>query len=199
VANRHQLECLHCKELFRPHPRNTYHQKFCSQPQCRQASKAQSQRRWLSKPQNQDYFRGSANVERIRQWRQANPGYWKRSRKTSGTLQEVLNPQPIESQGLASKTSRPPLQDLFPTQDPLLVGLISQMIDSPLQDHIEQTTRRLILKGRDILDAKSGGKTKGNTHANQKTCALCGTVAARSRTVQLGGSTLGPPSLHPTM
>jgi hypothetical protein len=35
-------------------------------PECRKASKVESQRRWLSKPENQNHFRGSANVERVR-------------------------------------------------------------------------------------------------------------------------------------
>jgi hypothetical protein len=43
----------------------------------RAASKADSHRRWLSKPANREHFRGPANVERVRQWREANPGYWK--------------------------------------------------------------------------------------------------------------------------
>ena len=49
-----------------------------AQPPCRQASKAASQRRWLRKPDNRDYFSGPTHVERVRQWRQAHPGYWRR-------------------------------------------------------------------------------------------------------------------------
>jgi hypothetical protein len=37
-----------------------------------------SQKRWLQKPENQDYFRGSQNVQRVQRWRKANPGYWRR-------------------------------------------------------------------------------------------------------------------------
>ena len=79
MPKRDRCECLHCKELFVPNRRNWWHQKFCTKPECRQASKAESQRHWLSKPENRDYFRGSANVERVRQWRAKNPGYWKRA------------------------------------------------------------------------------------------------------------------------
>jgi hypothetical protein len=65
--NKHRRRtCLHCRELFRPDPRNLRHQRYCSKPQCRKASKAASQRRWLAKAQNRDYFRGAANVERVR-------------------------------------------------------------------------------------------------------------------------------------
>lgn len=48
--------CKHCKAFFDPAPRNIGRQHYCSQPPCRQASKAASQRRWLRKPQNRDYF-----------------------------------------------------------------------------------------------------------------------------------------------
>jgi hypothetical protein len=78
VAKSYQRECLHCKELFDPGIRHRWRQKFCTKPGCRTASKAASQRRWLSKPENRDHFnhfRGSANVERVRRWREANPGY----------------------------------------------------------------------------------------------------------------------------
>ena len=51
-------KCLCCGGLFRPDPRNRRHQRYCSQPACRKASKAASQRRWLGKPDNRDYFRG---------------------------------------------------------------------------------------------------------------------------------------------
>ena len=59
-------KCRHCKELFRPDPRNLRHQRYCSKPACRRASKAASQHRWLSKAQNRDYFRGAENVQRVR-------------------------------------------------------------------------------------------------------------------------------------
>lgn len=50
-------KCCHCKELFRPDPRNAKRQEYCRKPECRKASKVASQRRWLSKPENRDYFR----------------------------------------------------------------------------------------------------------------------------------------------
>jgi hypothetical protein len=103
-------------------------------------------------------------VEHVRQWRKANPGYWKRSKKAEGTLQDFVPPQPVEPQPLPPKTSPAPLQDLVAMQDPLLLGLISHLIDSPLQDYIEQTTLRLLAKGRTILDSRSGMKNNANHH-----------------------------------
>ena len=67
-------------------------------PECRKASKAASQKRWLAKPENQGYFCGPKNVKRVQLWREANPGYWRGKRKTTkDALQDPLNRQPIEN------------------------------------------------------------------------------------------------------
>ena len=90
-------KCRNCGELFRPDPRNLRHQRYCSNSPCRQASKAQSQRRWLAKPDNRDYFRGPVNVQRVRAWRSAHPGYWRHSTpNTRCALQELSTAQLIE-------------------------------------------------------------------------------------------------------
>ena len=146
-----------------PNRRNWWHQKFCSKPGCRKASKAQSQRRWLSKPENREVFRGPENVERVRQWRASNPGYWKRPAKAPGTLQELVPAQVAENKEVAQTTSPPPLQDFVALQDPLVLGLIAHLVDSPLQEVVEQTTLRLLQKGRSILDMRFGMKPKDNT------------------------------------
>jgi hypothetical protein len=58
MKHKGQRKCLCCCELFRADPRNLHHQKYCSKAACRKASKAASQRRWLAKAENRDYFRG---------------------------------------------------------------------------------------------------------------------------------------------
>jgi hypothetical protein len=181
---------VHCNELFDPNPRNRWHQKFCGKPECRKASKTESQRRWLSKPENRDLFRGSANVDRVCEWRKAHPGYWKRPKKSKGALQDLAPVQHVAPEPVAPTRSQEPLQDLLALQDPLLVGLISHLIDSPLQDHIEQTALSLLAKGRSILDMRSGVKTKASDE-NQKTNPLSGADPPHSRSVQLDRSTAG--------
>ncbi len=74
-------KCRNCRELFPPNPKNAKHQVYCGKPECRKASKAESQRRWLQKPENRGYFTGSANVKRVQEWRKANPGYSQRKDK----------------------------------------------------------------------------------------------------------------------
>jgi hypothetical protein len=97
----------------------------------------------------------------VRQWREKNPGYWKRPAQAARTLQELVPPQPPENKALPEKISPPPLQDLVASQDPLLLGLIAHLTDSPLQETVEQTTFRLLKKGQDFLDMRSGKKTEG--------------------------------------
>ena len=154
------MKCPCCQQLFQCDRRNQHHQKFCPQPECRKASKRHSQQRWLAKPENKDHFRGSENKERVRIWRQAHPGYWrKRKKKSAGTLQDIclnqaLAPVPVaeaDPQDLFRRT----LQDVCLAQTPLLVGLLSQLVDSPLQEDIVLFARRMVAKGQDLLDIPS--------------------------------------------
>lgn len=92
-------KCLCCQEKFHPDARNRRHQQFCSKDDCRKASKAARQARWLAKPENRDYYRDSANCERVRLWRLAHPGYSRRKTTSAPlALQDVLNPQPAENE-----------------------------------------------------------------------------------------------------
>jgi hypothetical protein len=70
--------CLSCKHLYTPDPRSRHRQLFCSEPACKKASKALSQKYWHAKPENRNYWRGPEQVERVRGWRNAHPQYWKR-------------------------------------------------------------------------------------------------------------------------
>lgn len=70
--------CRNCRKLFIPDHRNRDRQKYCERAECSKASKAASQRKWLNKPENKDYFRGKLNVQRVQRWRKQNPEYWKK-------------------------------------------------------------------------------------------------------------------------
>ena len=109
-------KCRHCKQLYEPDPRNCYHQRYCAQPACRQASKAISQQRWRASPKGRDYFRGSANLLRVRVWRQAHPGYWRRRRKKSRPLQDHWLPQTLVPAEDKSTLNARALQDVILTQ-----------------------------------------------------------------------------------
>jgi hypothetical protein len=171
--------CCHCNQLFLPDWRNRFRQRFCNQPACRQASKRHSHQQWRKK--NPDYFRGEEHVKRVQQWRQAHPGYGKRPPpEPPPPLQEVLPSNPIDPQPLAPQpsTSRPgslqdscpPLQD-FLSRNPLLTGMIAHVFDCALQEDIEHTARRLIVKGLDILGTTPGtqNETQSSDYDAQKT------------------------------
>jgi len=68
-------KCRCCGEFYSPDHRNLRHQSYCSKPTCRKESKALSQRRWQQRPENQNYFRGPENRQRVKDWRKRNPGY----------------------------------------------------------------------------------------------------------------------------
>lgn len=145
-------KCLHCDEMFQADARNRRHQRYCRKVLCRKASKAASQRRWLSKPDNAGYFRDEANVRRVQAWRERHPGYSRRSRrKRSQTLQDSLITQAPDYQQEMPPDAAPPLQDLCGPQAALLVGLIAQLTGLTLQDDIVATTRLLQSRGRAVL------------------------------------------------
>lgn len=118
-----RLECANCRQRFRADPRNAWHQRYCAASACRAASKAVSQRRWLAKPENRDYFCGPEHVERVRAWREAHPGYGRRA-ATSAThsptpaATSVAPPAPSAAAAAAEPVAAMPLQDLVLTQVP---------------------------------------------------------------------------------
>ena len=146
-------KCLNCNEFFFPDYRNRKHQCFCGKPACRQASKAASQRRWLHKTPNRDIFRGSANVQRVKEWRKAHPGYWrKKSALQNGTqAPDIQHQTPVQSSCNATAPLQRTLQDVCLSNDPAFIGLISMFMGSALQDDIQAMTRRLVDQGRNIM------------------------------------------------
>ena len=155
--------CKHCRVFFHPDPRNARNQRFCSNPECRKASKAASQQRWLQKPANQDYFRGPENVRRVQEWRKTHPGYWRRKASPKqGPLQDLLSEKGVENPSVETTLGKEALQDLFSAQHLVLLGLIAHLTSSALQDEIVATGRRLQQLGNDIL--KSPPQVKGDSH-----------------------------------
>lgn len=153
MAGKGQRKCKCCQRLFRPDPRNRRHQRYCSEEPCRAASKAASQARWLSQPENQDYFRGKAAVDRVRAWRSQHPGYWRKRPRSGAPLQDVLTEQVIESTSKEGDSAGPPLQDVLSAQPAVLIGLIAHIAGVELQDDIAVAAGRLLRLGNDILAA----------------------------------------------
>ena len=154
MSQQRRRKCRHCGELLRPDPRNLRHQRYCSKSPCRRASKAASQRRWLAKPDNRDYFGGPENVERVRTWRAAHPGYWRRSSPNSrSALQEHSLTQVVDNHTESTSLMNAPLQELSRAQPLVLRGLIAPLTGATLQEDIASASRRLQHLANDILNA----------------------------------------------
>ena len=171
-------KCRYCHEFYIPDPRNRWHQRYCSKPECRKASKAAGQRQWLASDKGQGYFKGEDNIRRVREWRAAHPKYWERGRpEGSAALQDVLFGDVVVAQGVRKRLNANALQDLLTPQPALLVGLIAKLTGNALQDDIAEASRRLIILGRDILQPPSN-KPKGGIGDAAKTHTMSGAPAS---------------------
>jgi hypothetical protein len=159
------FKCLHCNVPFVPDPRNQGRQRFCAAPECRRVSKQQSQARWRSQPANADYFKGPSHVERVRRWRAAHPGYWKRPKKDPSQKSSSRKiPQPVDSQptepvpaaDALQDSCRAPLQDSWDPYPPVLVGLIALQMGGALQEDIRLHLDRVRDQGLAILRRGAG-------------------------------------------
>jgi hypothetical protein len=153
-------KCRCCSEFFVPDYRNQDRQYYCSKTDCRLASKQASQQRWLRQPANRDYFRGPDNVERVRAWRQAHPGYWKRKAPVSAKVQAAA-PQPLNPKQVSCNAPPSPLrtlQDYCLAKDPGFIGLLSMITGATLQEDIAATAQRVVEQGRHILGLNQPGK-----------------------------------------
>jgi hypothetical protein len=137
--------------LFTPDARNANRQRYCSKPACRKHSKAESQRRWLQKEENRDYFCAPEHVQRVQRWRKQNPGYWRRAQRRPVALQDPLIEQLSVNNLNNAKPGTAALQDALIMQPAVMVGLIAQLTGFALQDDIARAARRMQQLGNDIL------------------------------------------------
>jgi hypothetical protein len=84
--------CRKCRHRFERDPRKKDNHWYCDKPECRKASKAASQRRYLAKPENRELYQGPEARVRKRQWRRVHPGREKRGGK-SGVSQDLIDMQ----------------------------------------------------------------------------------------------------------
>jgi hypothetical protein len=190
MAQRGQRKCLCCDDLFFPEPRSAGRQRYCSAAACRRASKAASQAAWLAKPDNEGYFKGAMQVQRVRAWRAAHPGYARGRCRGRRALQDTLLPEvadlveqigdravPLESPGALA------LQDLLTPSAAVLAGLIAHLFELSLQDDMAATTRRLVQRGQDLIFGVGDGF---EVHGQRQARAGTDAAAAGAGAVQLG-------------
>ena len=178
MSRRTKRKCRHCGQWYVPDSRNVTRQKYCSEPACRKASKSVSQRRWLRKPENRNYFRGTDNVQRAQEWRKTHPKNTGRNRvkeELSPTLQDACQAQLSDNKTelveiAPNATPIPPLlQELFNAQHLVLFGLIAHLTGSLLQDDIARSSRSFIQLGQDILSptlSMQGGRQYGTANSS---------------------------------
>jgi len=181
-------KCRHCGCLYRPDCRNHKKQRYCAKPDCRKASKTESQRKWLQK--NPDCFRNQENVFRVQLWRKEHPGYSKKpekskSQENSDTLQDLLIEKGKEKQGLKPHLETSALQDLLLAQPAVLIGLIAHLTGNALQEDIASSVASMLKLGKDILYSSSSNQ--GGSY-DPKTTHLPGKSPPGSKTIQLGRS-----------
>lgn len=178
-------KCLHCDKMYLPDARTRDRQKHCSAPDCKRASKKDSQRRWLSKPENKDYFRGPENTARVTEWRGNHPRYWKRCPKRENALQDDCSSEPVDSQEDRTTLNEIALQDDWRLEPAVIVGLIAHLTEMALQDDIAIFMRKLHANGQSILEIGSGIK-KGEKGYDRKTSVVSGAGTSYSVPIQLG-------------
>jgi hypothetical protein len=152
-----ERKCPHCEGFFLPDARNRDRQRYCAKVRCRRASKAASQRRWVSQPANADYFHDAGNAARARAWQAAHPGYWKkRPPRSLVVLQEHCPAQTAPAAQVKVPDAGVVLQDDWLRQPPLLIGLIAHLAGVTLQEDIAAMTGRLLAVGHAVLGASPG-------------------------------------------
>jgi hypothetical protein len=187
--------CLYCEQAFKVDPRNARHQKYCSAPACRKASKAASQRAWLAAPENANYHSGPDAVARVRAWQSANPAYRAAQKaKRTAALQDHCAAQVLESKqeieifpdvvAPPAETTSSALQDFIGAQPLVFIGLIAHFFNLTLQDDIASTTRSLQKLGEDIANGRA-------PNAFDQAGDLFRARPAGAGAVQLGGSAHG--------
>ena len=192
-------KCCHCRAWFRPHPRNSYHQRFCCRPKCQVASKLASQQKWCRK--NPGYFHGAAYVKKVQAWRRKHPGYWKPKGAEDScgppdALQDLLTAQGFDNKGvkafrncLSEEISRP-LQDILTAQKHALVGLACMITGEALQENIAQVLTTCYERGQRIGGIMPWMQPKEVKHERTR-ADYAATAAAHSPAVQLGRSPAG--------
>jgi hypothetical protein len=132
--------CCYCEGWFQPRPRNAYHQRFCSSPDCQVASKRASQLKWSHR--NPGYFHGEQYVRKVQAWRRRNPGYWRTKREAAecgplDALQDLLTAQGFGNEEV--KTFR---------------TCLSEEITRPLQDVLFADTKVAVFAAKEHLPVK---------------------------------------------
>lgn len=138
--------------MFIPEYRSAGRQRYCGRPECRKASRRESQRKWVQKAGNAAYHSGGTPVDRVKAWRAAHPGYW---RRRAGVAEKTVRTRPELSSLLAPFALQDPclaLQDSWNPHVTALIGLIAWVRGTALQNVIADDLHDIMFAGRAILN-----------------------------------------------
>lgn len=174
-------KCHHCGDGFVASAQNAQKQCYCPAPECKKASRREANKRWVKK--NPDYHKGTEAVQRVQVWRAAHPRYWqpKVGSLEPAPLQDDYITQVVEDEQEGAALKYFALQDDSISQAVVLLGLISNLTGSALQDDIAQSCRDLHKRGRQILGTRLGVfANEHTTESHAKTSSRYQTPTARA-------------------
>jgi len=108
------------------------------------------------KPKNRDYFSGPTNVIRVQQWRQQNPGYWKRGKHKKipslikGALQDPLLVKTTIGKGFSNDLMQNALQDSLSAKTLVITGFNPRFNEMALKFLIDIVAQRDIILKKDV-------------------------------------------------
>ena len=138
--------------MFIPDYRSAGRQRYCVRPVCRKISRRESQRRWLARTGNAAYHTGDTPADRVKAWRAAHPGYWRRrAAKCDDPGKEKTTLSSLLTQ-FALQDACPALQDSWNPYLTALIGLIGWVRGTVLQNVIADDLRDIMFAGHAILD-----------------------------------------------
>jgi hypothetical protein len=154
--SKRQRRCAHCGRPFIVNPRLGKRHRFCAASECVATRKKKAQVRWLKKNGGKSYYISHSSRDRVAEWRKKNPGYWRRSDKKRRGNQSDF----VITKELKSALRLVALQDSIDTHLPLIIGLISRISKSALQDSIAKELRQIMMLGRGILTQNTNPKKR---------------------------------------
>jgi hypothetical protein len=156
ITTRH---CTYCGQCFDVNPRLGKRHRYCSKTECARVSHCVAQQKFSKNGGYGSHYTSKDNVNDVRSWRQRNPGYWKRKRRSK-------QPKAVKfvlTKDLSAALRYVALYDTIDTRLALEIGLIPRRTDHALYDTIAKEVLRLIMRGYVIFHNKPARATSDRT------------------------------------
>ena len=157
-------KCQHCKEFYLPDRRNLHHQRYCAEAACRNRAKRKVSAAGCKNRRTKTTSAARKIASVSKSGENAIPVLAQKEPSTPRTVTRSLHDSVAQDEEVKRIEISDALQDVLVMQPAVMVGLISMMTGSALQEDIAATTRRCC-KGQDILAGGSGVTT---THSHDE-------------------------------